>query len=671
MLVLKYKLRVNEVLEMLKETKTRNIKIFIYGISIILMIIFIFSIFQKEKGRVYTTRFINLVKEEKVFKLEKNDLKSFKEQILIEKGNSKKAKNTKLSNYSLGVIEYLNENYEKSIEFLKISEGYSLESDKELEFDILVKLAMNYTYIGDLRESNKYIKKAEELGRSNGLGNEVSDAYYELVSKRIDLDYNVKDCIELLENSLNLIQDHKRVMKSYLLLATLNRLRGDYNQALIYDQRAIGIALDSKNDEYLGKCLISLSENYYTKRQYRKAINLLQTIIDGNMVKDPEDKLKLYGYLIDCNLKTGNLEKGEEYKEKFLETVNSLNPNARVREVMWLHILYSDSNLLVGNFEVSDNHLKMAKKLYSKNNNKVHINTKLLLDKIEIKRQYTKDKDYKKAIKKYENIIDEIKKKESGFNLYYDLVWEISTLSYLNKDNEYLYKYSKEIYEIYNEVNITVDTDSVIADLNTYVEKREAYIDKYKIYGLIILLILAIAVVFTIYNINVKISKSNKKLERDNITDGLTGAYNKRYLNQILEKNIGKNIVFVMLDIDFFKSYNDNYGHMQGDEALITVSNLLRDVFKEDLVFRYGGEEFSIISERNFDFVIRDLEIFKKRLHDKNIVHEFSSISDRITLSMGISKGCITSFEDGENLIKESDKKLYESKSTGRNKISF
>ncbi|MCR6514068.1 GGDEF domain-containing protein [Clostridium sp. LY3-2] len=656
---------------MLKETKTRNIKIFIYGISIILMIIFIFSIFQKEKGRVYTTRFINLVKEEKVFKLEKNDLKSFKEQILIEKGNSKKAKNTKLSNYSLGVIEYLNENYEKSIEFLKISEGYSLESDKELEFDILVKLAMNYTYIGDLRESNKYIKKAEELGRSNGLGNEVSDAYYELVSKRIDLDYNVKDCIELLENSLNLIQDHKRVMKSYLLLATLNRLRGDYNQALIYDQRAIGIALDSKNDEYLGKCLISLSENYYTKRQYRKAINLLQTIIDGNMVKDPEDKLKLYGYLIDCNLKTGNLEKGEEYKEKFLETVNSLNPNARVREVMWLHVLYSDSNLLVGNFEVSDNHLKMAKKLYSKNNNKVHINTKLLLDKLEIKRQYTKDKDYKKAIKKYENIIDEIKKKESGFNLYYDLVWEISTLSYLNKDNEYLYKYSKEIYEIYNEVNITVDTDSVIADLNTYVEKREAYIDKYKIYGLIILLILAIAVVFTIYNINVKISKSNKKLERDNITDGLTGAYNKRYLNQILEKNIGKNIVFVMLDIDFFKSYNDNYGHMQGDEALITVSNLLRDVFKEDLVFRYGGEEFSIISERNFDFVIRDLEIFNKRLHEKNIVHEFSSISDRITLSMGISKGCITSFEEGENLIKESDRKLYESKSTGRNKISF
>lgn len=656
---------------MLKETKTRNVKIFIYGISTILMIIFIFSVYQKEKGRVYTTRFINLVKEEKVIELDKSNLKSFEEQILIEKGNSKKAKNIKLANYSLGVINYLNEEYEKSIEFLKLSEDYNLKEDKELELDTLVKLSLNYTYLGDVHASNEYIKKAEELGRSNGLGNEVSDAYIELVSKRIDLNYNIKDCIELLENSLNLIQDQKRVMKSYLLLATLNRLRGDYNQALVYDQRAIGISIDSKDDEYLGKCLISLSENYYTKRQYRKAINLLQTIIDGDMVKDSEDKLKLYGYLIDCNLKTGNIEKGEEYKEKFLETVNYLNPNARVREVMWLHVLYSDSNLLVGNFEVSDNHLKMAKKLFSKNKNRVHINTKLLLDKIEIKRQYTKDKDYKKAIKKYENIIEEIKNKESGLNLYYDLVWEISTLSYLNKDNEYLYKYSKEIYEIYNETNITVDTDSVIADLNTYVEKREAYIDKYKIYGLIILLILAIALVFTIYNINVKISKSNKKLERDNITDGLTGAYNKRYLNQILEKNIGKNIVFVMLDIDFFKSYNDNYGHMQGDEALITVSNLLRDVFKDDLVFRYGGEEFSIISERNFDFVIRDLEIFKKRLHDKNIVHEFSSISDRITLSMGISKGCITSFEDGENLIKESDKKLYESKSTGRNKISF
>ncbi|WP_194191278.1 GGDEF domain-containing protein [Clostridium chrysemydis] len=656
---------------MLKQTKTRNVKIFIYGISIILMIIFIFSIYKIEKGKVYTTRFINLVKEEEVIQLEKEDLNNYKKQILIEKNNTNKAKNLKLSNYSLGIIDYLNENYEKSVEFLKVSEGYKLKNDNELELDILVKLSLDYTYMGDLHKSNEYIKKAEEFGRNNGLGNEVSDAYYELVSKRVDLNYNVKECIELLENSLNLIQDHKRVIKSYLLLSSLNRLRGDYNQALIYDQRAIGISIDSKDDEYLGKCLISLSENYYTKRQYRKAINLFQTILKGDMIKDSEDKLKLYGYLIDCYFKTSNSEKGEEYKEKFLETVNELNPNTRIREVMWLHILYSDSNLLIGNYEVSDNHLKMAKKLYSKNNDKVHINTKLLLEKIEIKRQYTKDKDYKKAIKKYENIIDQIKKEESGLNLYYDLVWEISTLSYLNNNNEYLYKYSKEIYEIYNETNITVDTDSVIEDLNVYVEKREAYIDKYKIYGLIILLILSIAIVFTIYNINVKISKSNKRLEIDNITDGLTGAYNKRYLNQILKKNIGKNLVFVMLDIDFFKSYNDNYGHMQGDEALITVSNLLRDVFKEDLVFRYGGEEFSIISERNFDFVIRDLEIFKKRLNEKNIVHEFSSISDRITLSMGISKGCITSFEDGENLIKESDRKLYESKSTGRNKISF
>lgn len=656
---------------MLKEIKTKNVKIFIYGISMILMIIFIFSIYQKEKGRVYTIRFINLVKEEKVIELEKDDLKNYKEKILIEKNSSKKADNIKFANYSLGIINYLNEEYEKSIEFLKLSEDYKLEKDKELELDTLVKLALNYTYLGDLHNSNEYIKKAEEFGKSNGLGNEVSDAYYELVSKRIDLNYSVEDSIELLENSLNLIQDHKKIIKSYLLLSTLNRLRGDYNQSLIYDQRAIGITLDSKNDEYLGKCLISLSENYYSKRQYRKAINLLETIIKGDMLKDSEDKLRLYGYLIDCYFQTGNIENGEKYKEKFLEIVNDLDPNMRTRELMWLHILYSDSNLLVENYEVSDRHFDMAKKLYVKNNNKVHVNTRLLLDKIEIKRQYTKDKDYKKAIKKYESIIDEIKKKGSGHDLYYGLVWEISTLSYLNKDNQYLYKYSKEIYEIYNETNITVDTDSVIADLNTYVEKRETYINKYKIYGLIILLILAIIVVFTIYNINVKISKSNKKLERDNITDGLTEAYNKRYLNQILEKNVGKNIVFVMLDIDFFKSYNDNYGHMQGDEALITVSNLLRDVFKDDLVFRYGGEEFSIISERNFDFVIRDLEIFKKRLHEKNIVHEFSKVSDRITLSMGISKGCITSFEDGENLIKESDRKLYESKSTGRNKISF
>lgn len=166
----------------------------------------------------------------------------------------------------------------------------------------------------------------------------------------------------------------------------------------------------------------------------------------------------------------------------------------------------------------------------------------------------------------------------------------------------------------------------------------------------------------------------NDKLSESNRVDYLTGLYNRRYLEEVRYKHsfMNKKLTFIMADIDYFKLYNDNYGHIRGDNVIINVSKLLKSIFKLDLVFRIGGEEFLIISSReNFDDIIKDIELFYKNIYDVNIPHNYSEVSDRITLSMGIATSIVISDDDLNILHETSDKMLYKSKRNGRNIYSI
>lgn len=96
---------------------------------------------------------------------------------------------------------------------------------------------------------------------------------------------------------------------------------------------------------------------------------------------------------------------------------------------------------------------------------------------------------------------------------------------------------------------------------------------------------------------------ANKELDLQASTDGLTGVANRRYLNEFVARELARSIrentmlSVIMVDLDFFKSFNDNYGHLAGDECLKQVAHKLRETVKRpaDLVARYGGEEFAII----------------------------------------------------------------------------
>ena len=155
-------------------------------------------------------------------------------------------------------------------------------------------------------------------------------------------------------------------------------------------------------------------------------------------------------------------------------------------------------------------------------------------------------------------------------------------------------------------------------------------------------------------------------LTQDNYHDGLTGVYNRRYFDLMLPKFIKKaaeyNIKFsvLMLDIDHFKKFNDTYGHDVGDKVLKIVASTIKERIRgnQDVLFRYGGEEFVIISMDDLTGAIT----LAKKINSL----EFKGSPEKITVSIGVS-----SYKQGEDIVKLADDNLYKAKEAGRNCFKY
>lgn len=177
-----------------------------------------------------------------------------------------------------------------------------------------------------------------------------------------------------------------------------------------------------------------------------------------------------------------------------------------------------------------------------------------------------------------------------------------------------------------------------------------------------------------------KLRHLNHRLEHASYTDSLTGLFNRRYFNVLFEREFkramrqGKPFVFMMLDIDFFKQYNDTYGHLQGDQALQAVAKVLKSTLQRpgDYPFRLGGEEFGIIITDTECPNARDMaERVRAAVESLKIEHKGSKIGS--TLSVSIGGICIvpTVHMGDEALIHAADINLYAAKERGRNRVVF
>ncbi|MFY9075448.1 hypothetical protein CRU99_11305 [Malaciobacter mytili] len=171
---------------------------------------------------------------------------------------------------------------------------------------------------------------------------------------------------------------------------------------------------------------------------------------------------------------------------------------------------------------------------------------------------------------------------------------------------------------------------------------------------------------------------NSKKIKDLLVIDTLTKIYNKRYFNKIFKKfikkfeNFNKSFSLIIIDIDFFKQYNDNYGHLKGDEVLSKVARTLKETLrKNDYVFRIGGEEFAVlVTNSNENSILTVAKKLKDAIYNLNLEHKFSEFN-RVTISLGIKTINEKNEEkiDKNKIFLDADNALYKAKREGRNKI--
>lgn len=177
-----------------------------------------------------------------------------------------------------------------------------------------------------------------------------------------------------------------------------------------------------------------------------------------------------------------------------------------------------------------------------------------------------------------------------------------------------------------------------------------------------------------------ELQAANAKLEELSIRDGLTGLLNRRAMSQKLDElhgraqRYGNPYSLILLDIDHFKNYNDALGHVQGDQALREIAQLLGESVRSlDSVYRYGGEEFLVLMpETDHESVQHVANRLRESVEARALPHPESSTGPFLTVSVGhtsVTRHNLERYAEWNDVVENADKALYRAKQSGRNRV--
>lgn len=169
------------------------------------------------------------------------------------------------------------------------------------------------------------------------------------------------------------------------------------------------------------------------------------------------------------------------------------------------------------------------------------------------------------------------------------------------------------------------------------------------------------------------------ELYRHSNTDGLTGIANRRFFDNsfpvswIRAQQHGTPLSVLLVDVDFFKLYNDSKGHLDGDECLRRIALSLQGFFNDEqvCVARYGGEEFVVVLPVNLSQAFELAEAFRQQILDAAIPHERAAPMGVVTVSIGVASAGVGTQDEPVNLLDAADRALYRAKHSGRNRVCY
>lgn len=186
--------------------------------------------------------------------------------------------------------------------------------------------------------------------------------------------------------------------------------------------------------------------------------------------------------------------------------------------------------------------------------------------------------------------------------------------------------------------------------------------------------------VFVVVQNNTELRQMKTFFEKMANIDSLTGLYNRRYLDENLQRIIttlsrsNSSLSLLMIDVDFFKNYNDAYGHSKGDTCLKIVAQILKNnlLRADDFVARYGGEEFVVVLPNTGEHGVRTIaDRLLESTRNRGLLHEKSSVANYVTISIGATSALVQHTHAGNDYIKQADKAMYMSKQNGRNRYTY
>ena len=578
-----------------------------------------------------------------------------------------------------GYLNYINSDYEQAIENLNLASENIVYSDSpfvkiytyillnesleiENQYDSLIencKIALNYisenkNYKNDMdliwRTISVLLNNEEQINKSISLLNSYLNntkgltdesivrltgnigQLYRLVYKYSDAMYNYLDAINLIESNPSIPNGDYYKIKLLTNIGDINFTLNEYENAINYYNKSLSIKLDDKNKDALSKSItiINKCQSYIELEQYETAIQFVNELNE------------LLPYL--------------DYDAK--DDI----------EILMCNII-ALANIYQHNFKEAEIQLTKATKLLEQDEFEYSLNKDAFIS-LAYAKLYKEQKVYDQSLLIYNQVLQESINK--GLGLEEDIYQQISEIYKEKQDLNNYAKYNDLFIKQKNYTTQIFKEDYIEYTSNLYESNLlKANSQKYKFNLLIMFFSLIILCIIVLSK-----TISVKKLRNSNFIDSMTGLNNRKYLDYYISKNkkrlLTKAISVIIIDIDYFKKYNDNYGHIEGDKIIKEVANTLKgSVRKSDITIRYGGEEMVIILS---DISPKDTEIIAQKiqtnLKNKKIEHKYSDVSNLLTISIGIYT---TKFfgQDIYTLINKADKALYKAKKGGRNRYEL
>lgn len=525
--------------------------------------------------------------------------------------------------------ELLDENCKIAIKY--ISEEKTYKNDVSLLWRAISVLINNEEQI---QESISIL--SSYLNETKGLTNESKiriigniGQLYSLVYKYSEAVYNYLDAIHLIDSNPSTPNGNYYKIKLLTNIGDINFSLNAYENAINYYNQALNITLDDKNLEALSKSLtlINQSQAYIELELYDLAIHQINELnsLLPYLQQDTKDDIEILmnNLLASVNIHQYNFEEAERQLTKAVELLKQDKVEYSLSKDVFISLTYAQ--------------LYKGKKLYNQ------------------------------ALQAYDYVLTESGNK--GLGLEEQVYQQISEMYEEKQDWANYIKYNELYIKQKNESTQIFKEDYMEYPTNLY--ENHLLEEKAQRYQLNLLIMLFSFIASSLL-ILVK-TRSVKKLRHLSFTDSMTDLYNRKYLDYYMSKNkkklLTRTLAVIIIDIDYFKKYNDNYGHIEGDRVIKEVANTLKEsVRKGDIAIRYGGEEMVLIlpdvSSHNAEAIVQKIQT---NLKNKNIEHKYSEIDTRLTISIGIYATTFLN-QDIYDLINKADIALYNAKKAGRNR---